>query len=116
MLAPLPFERFDPGLVLHPRVDRSSMVTVRQSKYSVPAYLIGPPVLVSLWREACKIDGDTTDTKALIDVFFLHQSLRAADIVAGIRAALSVGAVSADGVAVQARLHAGGCVLSPSSR
>jgi hypothetical protein len=176
-LAPLPFERFDPGLVLHPRVDRSSMVTVRQSKYSVPAHLIGRPVRVSLrasevvvfdghtevarhervvarygqsvdldhylevlrhkpgafpgstalaqarasgvftaahdafWQEARKVDGDTAGTRALIDVLLLHRSLRAADVVAGIRAALTVGAVSADVVAVEARLHAGGSVL-----
>ncbi|AOP52858.1 Mobile element protein [Brevibacterium aurantiacum] len=45
LLAPLPTEAFDPGLVLHPRVDRSSMITVRMMKYSVPEYLKlwGPP-------------------------------------------------------------------------
>jgi transposase len=48
LLAPLPFERFDPGLVLHPRVDRSSLITVRQAKYSVPTHLIGRKVRVSL--------------------------------------------------------------------
>lgn len=176
-LAPLPFEEFDPGLVLHPRVDRSSLITVRQSKYSVPAHLIGRPVRVSLrasevvifdghtevarhervvarygqsvnldhylevlrhkpgafpgstalaqarasgafttahdafWQEARKVDGDTAGTLALIDVLLLHRSMRATDVAAGIRAALSVGAVSADVVAVEARLHAGGSGL-----
>ncbi|WP_298255503.1 IS21 family transposase [uncultured Arthrobacter sp.] len=47
-LAPLPSETFDPGLVLTPRVDRSSMITVRMVKYSVPARFIGRKVRVSL--------------------------------------------------------------------
>ncbi len=33
LLARLPAETLDPGLVLHPRVDRSAMVTVRMAKY-----------------------------------------------------------------------------------
>lgn len=32
LLRPLPQEGFGPGLVLHPRVDRSSMITVRMVK------------------------------------------------------------------------------------
>ncbi len=48
LLAALPFERFDPGLILHPRVDRSALITVRMAKYSVPAHLIGRRVRVSL--------------------------------------------------------------------
>lgn len=176
LLRPLPFERFDPGLVLHPRVDRSSLITVRMAKYSVPARLIGRQVRVSLraselvvfdgrdqvarhervvarggesinldhylevlrhkpgalpgstalararatgvftsaheafWQEARKVDGDSAGTRALIDVLLLHRSMRTADVIAGIRAALTVGAVSADVVAVEARLHAGGSV------
>lgn len=176
LFAPLPFERFDPGLVLHPRVDRSSLITVRMAKYSVPARLIGRQVRVSLrasevvvfdgrdqvarhervvtrggesinldhylevlrhkpgalpgstalararatgaftpaheafWQAARKVDGDSAGTRALIDVLLLHRSMRPADVVAGIRAALTVGAVSADVVAVEARLHAGGSV------
>ena len=173
-LAGLPFEGFDPGLVLHPRVDRSALVTVRMAKYSVPAHLIGRRVRVSLrasevvvfdghdpvarhervvtrggesidldhyleilqrkpgalpgstalararasgtftaaheafWQAARKVDGDTAGTRALIDVLLLHRTMRPDDVVAGIRAALTVGAVSADVVAVEARLHAGG--------
>lgn len=48
LLALLPAETFDPGLVLTPRVDRSSMITVRMVKYSVPARFIGRKVRVSL--------------------------------------------------------------------
>ncbi len=41
LLRPLPTELFQTGLVLTPRVDRYSRVTVRQCFYSVPAWLIG---------------------------------------------------------------------------
>lgn len=177
-LGPLPFERFDPGLTLHPRVDRSALITVRMAKYSVPAHLIGRTVRVSLrasevvifdghieaarhervvargghavnldhylevlrhkpgafpgstalararesgaftathdafWQEARKVSGDTAGTRALIEVLLLHRSMHAPDVIAGIRAALTVGAVSADVVAVEARLHAAGSGLS----
>lgn len=178
LLAPLPFERFDPGLTLHPRVDRSSLITVRMAKYSVPAHLIGRNVRVSLrasevvafdghvevarhervvarggqavdldhyldvlrnkpgafpgstalararesgafttahdafWAAARKTDGDTAGTRALIEVLLLHRTMRSSDVIAGIRAALVVGAVTADVVAVEARLHASGSVLN----
>lgn len=168
----LPFEAFDPGLVLTPRVDRSSMVMVRMVKYSVPARFIGRKVRVSLraselvifdgrtviarheripsrtgqsvqldqylevlkikpgafpgstalararepgtftnahdafWAAARHINGHADGTRELIDVLLLHRSLDAADIEAGIRAALSVGAISADVVAVEALRHA----------
>jgi hypothetical protein len=183
LLAPLPAERFDPGLVLHPRVDRSALITVRMAKYSVPARLIGRKVRVSLraselvvfdgrtqvarhervverygqsvhldhylevlarkpgalpgstalararesgaftsaheafWAESRKVNGDAAGTRELIDVLLLHRSLRASDVIAGIRAALSVGAVSADvvAVAVEARMHASGSVQGPSA-
>jgi hypothetical protein len=174
LLAPLPGERFDAGLVLHPRVDRSSLVTVRMAKYSVPARLIGQRVRVSLrasevvvfdvrvevarhprvvarggesieldhylevlrlkpgafpgstalararasgmftaaheafWQQARKVNGDPAGTRELIEVLLLHRTMRTADVVAGIRAALSIGAVSADVVAVEARLYARG--------
>ena len=172
LLAPLPLEAFDPGLVLHPRVDRSALVTVRMVKYSVPARLIGRRVRVSLrasqvvvfdgrtvvarhqrvaarsgcvvqldhylevlktkpgalpgstalararrsgaftaaheafWAESRKVNGDAEGTLQLIDVLLLHRSVDGADVIAGITAALSVGAVSADVVAVEARRHA----------
>lgn len=172
LLAPLPAERFDPGLVLHPRVDRSSMVTVRMARYSVPARLIGRRVRVSLrasevvvfdghiqvarhervvtrggssvqldhyleglkikpgafpgstalaaarttgvftcdheafWAASRRVNGDTAGTKELIDVLLLHRSMTSAQVTAGIAAALRVGAVTADVVAVEARLAA----------
>ena len=171
LLAPLPVEGFDPGTVLHPRVDRSSMITVRMVKYSVPAHLIGRRVRVSLrasqvivfdgrtvvavhprvatrsghrlvldhylevlrtkpgalpgstalaqartagtftpaheafWAEARKVNGDADGTRELIEVLLLHRALPTEQVVAGIRAALTVGAVSADVVAVEARRH-----------
>jgi hypothetical protein len=172
LLAPLPIEVFDPGLVLTPRVDRSALITVRMVKYSVPARLIGRRVRVSLraselvisdgrsivaqhrriaarsgtcvqldhylevlkskpgalpgstalararesgaftgvheafWAASRKVNGDAAGTRELIDVLLLHRSMDAADVIAGISAALNVGAVSADVVAVEARRHA----------
>ena len=47
-LAPLPVDRFDPGLSLTPRVSRSSLVRVRMASYSVPARMINRKVRVSL--------------------------------------------------------------------
>jgi hypothetical protein len=171
-LAPLPAEAFDPGLVLIPRVDRSSMVTVRMVKCSVPARFIGRKVRVSLrasevvvfdgrtvaarhqratarsgcsvqldhyrevlktkpgalpgstalararesgaftsvheafWAASRRVNGDANGTLELIDVLLLHRSMDAGDIQAGITAALGVGAVCADVVAVEARRHA----------
>ncbi|MGV7750521.1 IS21 family transposase, partial [Mycobacterium kansasii] len=45
----------------------------------------------------------TDGTSELIDVLLLHRSLPAAAVIAGIDAALRVGAVSAEVVAVEAR-------------
>jgi len=180
LLADLPAERFDPGLPLTPRVDRSSLITVRMARYSVPSRLIGRQVRVSLgaaevvvfdgrlevarharvvarggesvdldhyldvlkkkpgalpgstalaaaraagtftsaheafWAAARKTDGDSVATRQLIDVLLLHRSMAAADVEAGIRSALLVGAVTADVVAVEARRHeaAGGASSS----
>ena len=173
-LAALPRDRFDPGLELYPRVDRSGLVTVRQAKYSVPVRFIGRKLRVSLraselvvfdgrmavarhervierygqavmldhylevlqhkpgalggstalahareartftalhealWAESRKVNGDAAGTRELIDVLLLHRSLPDVAVLAGIRAALTVGAVTADVVAVEARLAAGG--------
>ncbi|WP_051399810.1 IS21 family transposase [Haloechinothrix halophila] len=41
LLRPLPAEEFDCGVTLTPKVGRDSRITVRQSRYSVPARLIG---------------------------------------------------------------------------
>ena len=45
---PLPDEPFETGLLLTPRVDRYSQVTVRMNRYSVPVRLIGRQVRVVL--------------------------------------------------------------------
>ena len=170
LLAPLPSERFDPGLVLHPRVDRSGLITVRMARYSVPAHLIGRRVRVSLraselvvfdgrnimarhervttrggasvqldhylevfttkpgacstalaaarrtgrftaahdafWAASRRVNGEAAGTRELVDVLLLHRSMTQGQVVAGIEAALGVGAVTADVVAVEARRHA----------
>lgn len=171
-LASLPVEVFDPGLILTPRVDRFSMITVRTVKYSVPARFIGRKLRVSLrasevvvfdgnavvarhqriaakqgqsvqldhylevlktkpgafpgstalararetgvfttaheafWAASRKVNGDADGTRELIEVLLLHRFMTAAEVEAGITAALQVGAVSADVVAVEARRHA----------
>jgi hypothetical protein len=48
LLAPLPFEDFECGITLTPKVDRTSRITVRQCHYSVPARFIGQTVRVLL--------------------------------------------------------------------
>lgn len=171
LLAPITAERFEPGLTLTPRVNRSSLIRVRMASYSVPARYIGRQVRVFLrasevvvfdgrteiarhprvvtqhgqsvnldhylevlhhkpgalpgstalaharasgaftsaheafWAAARKTDGDAGGTRALIDVLLLHRSMAAEDVIAGITAALTVGAVTADVVAVEARRH-----------
>jgi hypothetical protein len=55
---------------------------------------------------ARRVNGDADGTRELVDVLLLHRSLPAPDVTAGITAALSVGAVSADVVALEARRHA----------
>lgn len=60
----------------------------------------------AFWAASRRVNGDADGTRELIDVLLLHRSLDAGDIKAGIIAALGVGAVSADVVAVEARRHA----------
>lgn len=48
LLNPLPFDEFDCGVTLTPKVGRDARVTVRQTQYSVPARFIGRQVRVSL--------------------------------------------------------------------
>lgn len=57
----------------------------------------------AFWAAARKTDGDADGTRELINVLLLHRSMHALDVIAGINAALTVGAVSADVVAVEAR-------------
>ena len=60
----------------------------------------------AFWAASRRVNGDADGTRELIDVLLLHRSMDAGDIQAGITAALGVGAVSADVVAVEARRHA----------
>lgn len=173
LLMPLPEEPYETGLVLSPRVDRCSLVTVRSCRYSVPARMIGrqarvvlrssevivydrnaeiarhprltakgaehlvldhylevlmrkpgampgsaaldqarasgafTPAHDALWSAARKALGEPAATRELIEVLLLHRHMDDADVIAGIGAALSVGAHTADVVAVEARKVAG---------
>lgn len=55
------------------------------------------------WAAARARHGDTDGTKALVEVLLLHRHYRGEHVIAGIDAALSVGALAADVVAVEAR-------------
>lgn len=55
------------------------------------------------WDAARARHGDTVGTQALVEVLLLHRHLPADAVIAGITAALEVGAVSADIVAIEAR-------------
>ena len=61
------------------------------------------PTHEAFWAAARKANGDGGGTRALIEVLLLHRHLAAADVVAGITAALAVGSVNPDVVAVEAR-------------
>ena len=61
------------------------------------------PVHDAFWAAARKAGGDSAGTHALIEVLLLHRHLAAADVLAGITAALTVGSINPDVVAVQAR-------------
>jgi len=168
-LRPLPTVRFDPSLLLRPRVDSKSRVCVRQCFYSVPvrfaggridvrlgaervealegksvvadharAVAKGTEVLVldhylevfklkpgafpgatalararasgaftathdELWAAARTKLGDAAGTRALIEVLLLHRSVPRDSLLAGIRAALTVGSIDAEVVAIEAR-------------
>lgn len=57
----------------------------------------------ALWSAARRALGESGGTRALIEVLLLHRHMDAADVIAGINAALSVGAFTIDVVAVEAR-------------
>jgi hypothetical protein len=59
----------------------------------------------AFWAAARKSHGDSGGTRALVEVLLLHRHHKHADVVAGITAALGVGAVSPDVVAVETRKH-----------
>lgn len=63
------------------------------------------PAHEAFWANARRRLGDAVGTRELIDVLLLHRAMAADEVEAGLLAAVSVGAVSADVVAVEARLH-----------
>ena len=60
----------------------------------------------AFWAAARKAHGDAHGTRELIEVLLLHRRMNHRDVLAGLTAAISVGAISADVVAVEARKHA----------
>ncbi|WP_220658546.1 IS21 family transposase [Tsukamurella sp. TY48] len=61
------------------------------------------PAHDAFWAAARRVNGDADGTSELIDVLLLHRSLPEDAVTAGIDAALRVGAVTAEVVAVEAR-------------
>ena len=59
----------------------------------------------AFWAAARQAHGDSGGTRALVEVLLLHRHHPHADVVAGITAALAVGAPSPDVVAVETRKH-----------
>ena len=57
----------------------------------------------AFWAAARKALGDSVGTRVLVEVLLLHRHLEHADVLAGVSAALSVGSVNVDVVAVEAR-------------
>lgn len=61
------------------------------------------PVHDAWWAAARKIHGEADGTRALIEVLLLHRHTHHDHVVAGLAAALRVGALTADAVALEAR-------------
>jgi len=59
----------------------------------------------AFWAAARKAHGDSGGTRVLVEVLLQHRHHDHADVVAGTTAALEVGAVSPDVVAVETRKH-----------
>lgn len=57
----------------------------------------------AFWAASRKVNGDADGTRELVDVLLLHRTMTADQVTAGISAALTVGAVTADLVALEAR-------------
>ena len=60
----------------------------------------------AFWAAARARHGDAAGTRALIEVLLLHRRMPAAQVIAGMTAALGAGSCSPDVVAVEARKHA----------
>jgi hypothetical protein len=82
------------------------------------------PVHDAWWAAARKAHGDTAGTRALIEVLLLHRHMPHDQVVVGLAAALRVGALTADAVALEARkaadsdeqCHHPGDTATPSGR
>jgi transposase len=61
------------------------------------------PTHEAWWATACKAHGDAEGTRALIEVLLLHRHMPHQQVLEGIRAALTAGALTADVVALEAR-------------
>ena len=61
------------------------------------------PAHEAFWSAARRVAGEPAATRELIEVLLLHRHMDDADVIAGIGAALSVGAHTADVVAIEAR-------------
>lgn len=68
----------------------------------------------AFWTAAKAGGEETAGTRQMIQVLLLHRHLRGQDVAAGIRAALSIGAATADVVAVEARKAAQDAGRSPT--
>jgi transposase len=74
----------------------TALVQARASGVFTPAH-------DAFWAAAREALGDSPGTRALVEVLLLHRRLEHADVLAGVSAALAVGSVSVDVVAVEAR-------------
>lgn len=72
------------------------------------------PVHDAWWAAARKAHGDAEGTRALIGVLMLHRHMDHAHVVEGLAAALRVGALTADAVALEARKVAEDAVPAPA--
>ena len=61
------------------------------------------PTHERFWMEARRKLGDGAGTRALIDALLLHRRLPAATVIAAMEAALAIGSVDAEVVAIEAR-------------
>jgi transposase len=69
----------------------------------------------AFWAAARARHGDAEGTRALIEVLLLHRRLDRDAVLAGVRAALTAGSVSADAVAIEARkARSSGTATSPA--
>jgi transposase len=67
----------------------------------------------AFWAAARARHGDAAGTRALIEVLLLHRRMPAAQVTAGITAALAAGSCSPDVVAVEARKHTAAAAEPP---